>query len=1151
MRKLFYTFLFITILGIVNGQSILNSQFKNKTEVISKSETGFVVRNQIGNLNFDEIKTEKGVFFSIDIDGYSYGNDIGKPKLPVNRNLIEIPFGAKITLEINQTQYKEYSLKDYGVSQLLIPVQPPAFKSQNQKRNFVIDQSEYSKDEFLSLPLVSIEYLGEMRGVRLARINVAPVQYNPVKGRIIVYHDIVVNVKFEGANLEFTKREKQRLYSPYFNSFETKLLNYIPNTNTKDSISKYPIKYVIVSDPMFQSALQPFIQWKTKKGFNVIEAYTNNPNVGNTTTSIKNYLQGLYNNATTADPAPTYVLFVGDVAQIPSFTGTTDNHKTDLYYCEYTGDFFPEVYYGRFSAQNLSQLLPQINKTIEYEQYTMPNKTFLNNIVMIAGIDANFGNSHANGQVNYATSTYFNSGNGYNCSSYLYPSSSNYAAEIRAKVSEGVGFVNYTAHGSATGWNDPSFTNSHVPSLQNQGRYPLMIGNCCLSNKFDVSECFGEALLRAENKGAVGYIGGSNNTLWDEDFWWACGVGTISANASYSTTSLGAYDRIMHTNGEPFSQWYVTQGQMINAGNLAVTQGSPSEYDYYWEIYHLMGDPSLMPYFKVPQAIQANYSPILPLGVGSLVVNTDPYAYVALSLNGVLLGAALADSSGNAVLSFNPIQNQSTLDIVITRQNRQPFFGTIQAISPSGPYLILNNYQINDNAGNNNGLADYGEIIKLNAELKNVGNNIGNGIIAKLSSNSQYITITDSVENFGNISSGLIKSINNAFTFQVAQLLPDQTLASFELKITDNTNNSWTYNFNIVLNAPKIQIGNIVINDITGNNNGRLDAGETVSFKITVKNTGNSDASNVITTISSLNNFLILNNTSVNIGNLQKNSTYDCDFQISANSNVQVGMPFTVNINTGNGVYNDDKIYTGMIGSLIEDFESGFFNKFNWDTTSPKPWTITSVDTYEGYFCAKSGVIPDNDSSVIFLNINVLADDSISFYRKVSSENNWDFLNFYIDNVRMGRWSGQKAWARVSFPISAGNHTLKWIYAKDETTYGGSDCAWIDLISFPPIQTILSSDGKLNNDFAELFIFPNPCKNSFNISLNNTCLKENESLQVSLFNSAGQLVYSLINKNSESNLNLKVDVSNWSKGIYYLSINTKNQVLTKKIIVTE
>ena len=129
-----------------------------------------------------------------------------------------------------------------------------------------------------------------------------------------------------------------------------------------EATSGVPVKYVIVSDPMFREALQPFIKWKTKRGFNVIEAYTNDPAVGKTINSIKAYLQNLYTSATSTDPAPTFVLFVGDVAQIPAFN--CGDHVSDLYYCEYTGDYLPEVYYGRFSANTVAELLPQINKTL-------------------------------------------------------------------------------------------------------------------------------------------------------------------------------------------------------------------------------------------------------------------------------------------------------------------------------------------------------------------------------------------------------------------------------------------------------------------------------------------------------------------------------------------------------------------------------------------------------------------------------------------------------------------------------------------------------------------------------------------------------------------------------------------------------------------
>ena len=48
----------------------------------------------------------------------------------------------------------------------------------------------------------------------------------------------------------------------------------------------------------------------------VIEAYTNDPNVGSTTTSIHAFIKDMYDNATASDPAPTYLLIVGDDGEL-------------------------------------------------------------------------------------------------------------------------------------------------------------------------------------------------------------------------------------------------------------------------------------------------------------------------------------------------------------------------------------------------------------------------------------------------------------------------------------------------------------------------------------------------------------------------------------------------------------------------------------------------------------------------------------------------------------------------------------------------------------------------------------------------------------------------------------------------------------------
>ena len=287
-----------------------------------------------------------------------------------------------------------------------------------------------------------------------------------------------------------------------------------------------------------------------------------------------------------------------------------------------TGDNLPDCHYGRFSAQNVSQLTPQVQKTLMYEQYTFNDPTFLDRAVMVAGVDG--GNSGDNGYtygdpaMDYAVTNYVNGATAgpTSTTSRTTPPSSPPAppmlpcgeqrlvnsATVRGYYNQGAGLINYSAHGSSTSWGTPNFTTTHVSSMTNNQKFGLMIGNCCLTNKFEESTCFGEALLRKGNyAGAVGYIGGSNSTYWGQDFYWAVGVRSSigpSMSMAYNASHLGVYDRTFHTHNEAYSQWCTTQGSMVMQGDMAVessSSGSSMKW-YYWEIYHLMGDPSVMPY---------------------------------------------------------------------------------------------------------------------------------------------------------------------------------------------------------------------------------------------------------------------------------------------------------------------------------------------------------------------------------------------------------------------------------------------------------------------------------------------------------------------------------------------------------------------------
>ena len=202
-----------------------------------------------------------------------------------------------------------------------------------------------------------------------------------------------------------------------------------------------------------------------------------------------------------------YILLVGDVNEIPSFSGTQGNHVSDLYYAEYdgNGDFYADVYYGRFSSSNPQEIQHMVSKTIDYEMFNFQDPSFLADAVMISGVDAAMAPTYGNGQINYANQYYTNSSNGINAHTYLYPASGSSASQILSDINNGCGIANYTAHGYSQGWADPGFTCTDVQNMTNFGKLPLMIGNCCQSNKFDDPECFGEALLRVSNKGCLLY----------------------------------------------------------------------------------------------------------------------------------------------------------------------------------------------------------------------------------------------------------------------------------------------------------------------------------------------------------------------------------------------------------------------------------------------------------------------------------------------------------------------------------------------------------------------------------------------------------------------------------------------------------------------
>jgi hypothetical protein len=1121
----------------IYSNDIKISNESNSVKVIDKSSINFKLITSVNKISTNIIKTKFGNFVKLSIPSYTSNSIDGNPELPSLNKLISVPKGAKLVTKIINKIVKTVSLEDYGIELPLFPNQPSISKGDNNENiDFIFNKDSYNQNSFSKFNVISTELLGFMRDIQLARISVSPISYNPITNELKIITNLEIEVSFIDIDFTADKLSKQKYYSADFEHLYKKCINYLPS-NKKDVITTYPVKYVIVSDPIFQTALQPLVDWKTKKGFTVIEAYTNNPNVGSTTTSIKSYLQNMYDSATINNPAPTYLLIVGDDNQVPSFVGA--QHVSDMYYCEFdgNGDFYPEMYFGRFSANTVSEVEIQVAKTLTHEKYLFSDPSFLNNVVLVAGVDASYAPTYGNGQINYATDNYFNIAHNLTIHNYLYGSGtpitsdmSQASTSIISNVSEGVGLANYSAHCGPSGWSDPSFNSSDVSGLQNIDEYGLIISNCCTPNKFDEPVCFGEALLRADNKGALGHIGASNNTYWDEDYWWSVGsTSNITANPTYSGTGLGAYDCLMHENGEQEEDWFITQSQIIHAGNLSVTEAGGAE-QYYWEIYHLMGDPSLMPYIGIPTSLSVSHNSVLPIGSTSLVVNSEENSYVALSMNGILLDAQLCDASGVVNLVFNPISNVGSMDVVVTQQFKQPYLSTLQVISPNGPYIISTNDYLSDINGNNNSLADYNELVNLTVDLFNLGGGNAQNLNLVLSTTDQYITIIDSIDNINLINSSQSASSITPFSFQVAAYVPDQHIALCLLTISDNLGNIWTSDINITLNSPVLSHLSVSVNDaVLGNGNGKLDAGENLELVIEVNNTGHADAYNLLGTLSSLSSYITINNSSFSLLNLNINQIQNLIFNISVDQNAPTGTSVIFPFNITDQTYSHQTDFSENIGVIDEDYETGDFSNYSW-IQGTFPWIVDDVELYEGVYSSRSAVVlPDNEESELSIIVNVLANGDISFYKFVSSELDFDFLKFKINGSKVGEWSGiDSIWSFVSFPVNTGVNTFKWEYDKDASWNDGQDGAWIDYIVFPPIYINQTSITEANLD---INIFPNPNKGIFNIVINDD---QQHSIEITDLN--GKRI-DVIQGSAQTK---KFDMTQYSAGTYMIKILPEN-----------
>ncbi|MBN1198040.1 MAG: hypothetical protein JXA23_01720, partial [Bacteroidales bacterium] len=377
---------------------------------------------------------------------------------------------------------------------------------------------------------------------------------------------------------------------------------------------------------------------------------------------------------------------------------------------------------------------------------------------------------------------------------------------------------------------------------------------------------------------------------------------------------------------------------------------------------------------------------------------------------------------------------------------------------PASQVIYQDDFIDDDDPGNGNGRMDYGETILLGLEMLNNGDLEAEDVMVTLSTESPYITFEDSTEFYGNFDIGESITILDAFKFEVSSYIPDGYMVTFKVTAVNSLDTTTVSYFDIEAHAPAVTILSMSINDAAGNNNGHLDPGESAIISFLTENTGEYDALDIVSTLESSNSFVAVLDNSIDLGTLAPGESTTASFPIQVSSDCPYGSA-TVFHNVATWEYGMGEFYqSARIGLYVEDWETGNFLKFPWEFTGALPWVIDPDVKWEGNYSAHSGQIADNESSGLTINYNVLVDDSISFHRKVSSETFSDKLQFFIDDLLVGTWTGETDWQFQTYPVLAGPHTFTWKYIKNGMNIQGDDRGWVDYIIFPPeYQTAVSA----------------------------------------------------------------------------------------------
>ena len=789
----------------------------------------------------------------------------GAPEIPVYRFLLEIPWGAEISIQTQRDEVIEYSLADLNIEGRILPVQPPLEKIPGAYNPFEMNQRVYSAG-YSDNPVAEVLEYAEIRGRQVAVVIVRPVNYNPGENSIRIHQNLTLRFNLTGGDFGQMQENAARYNNAVSSQFVDGLIAN-PGAFETDPLPGQVLYMVICADnPDYVAALQPLIEWKRSKGYLI--HFVTTAETGNSNTEIRDYILEAYN--TWVIP-PTYVLLAGDTPQIPHWTGQgTGSPGTDLPYGDLDGVYWtPEVYVSRFSPGNAGHLQNMVNKTLEYEQVLWTGNDDWEKYAVFMASNDNW--SVSEGTHNYVISNYL-APDGYNYDRLYCHTYSATTQQVTNSFNAGRSQGTYSGHGSTTSWADgPPFSQANVLALTN-AVYPFVQSYACLTGQFQLGECFGETWTRVPH-GALVFMGASVSSYWGED--------DIMEKRLYE----GFFDN--QTPGDPINYTWIAGMIGYAKIGLYMHYGNTGMIRRYCEMYNILGDGSCDVWTDVPQQVTVNHPPVVYLGTDQITVDVSGYPDWAMvcaystSEENVWDAQYVDDATGSVTLYFEPPAMPGEMAFTVTGHDVEPYVASVPLTPAAGPYVVIENCEVNDDGGwLPNSQADYDETVLLDVCLQNVGVEDAIGVNATITSEDEYATILNGTAAFGDIGANSTVTVASAYQIALSPEVPDEHAVVFDIEAVTATA-GWTSSFSVIAHAPEIVIERVLVDDsVSGNGNMALDPGENADIEVFLMNDGSSPAFAVEMDLSTADPYVTLITTAGAYANLNPGESSSAVFNL-------------------------------------------------------------------------------------------------------------------------------------------------------------------------------------------------------------------------------------------------------------------------------